>query len=158
PAERNYTAFAPVSGMLHFPNIANYAFTLGVLTAGIPRPGQPFEVRVLTAHPITRRPIPAVTVKAQGAMAVTDREGIAVLRVAQDSDSEGSIEVTGRIGDFTSTGESTPLRSSPDTVHGYTDKPIYQPGQTMHVRILAIGGNGGVKAGEDYEIRIVDKS
>ncbi len=158
PSERNYTAFAPISGMLNFSNIAEYAFTFGVLTAGIPRPGQPFEVRVLTAHPMTGQPVPGVTVKAENATAVTDQEGIAVLRVEREPDDDGSIDVAAQIGDFTCTGESTPLPNSKDVVRGYTDKPIYQPGQTMHVRILAVGGDGKVKAGEDYEIRIVDES
>ncbi len=158
PTERNYTAFAPISGMLNFPGIADYAFTFGVLTAGVPRPGQPFEVRVLTAHPMTGRPVPGVSVKAERATAITDQEGIAVLRVQREPDDDGSIDVAAQIGDFTSTGESTPLPNSRDTVRAYTDKPIYQPGQTMHVRILAMDASGKVKAGEEYEVRIVDES
>ncbi|MCC7157564.1 MAG: carboxypeptidase regulatory-like domain-containing protein [Bryobacterales bacterium] len=158
PAERNYTAFGPISGMLNFLEIADYAFTFGVLTAGIPRPGQPFEVRVLTAHPITGKPVPGVAVKAEGEAATTDHEGIAVLRIQREPDDDGPIDVAARIGDFASTGESTPLPNSQDTVRAYTDKPIYQPGQTMHVRILAVGASGKVKAGEEYEIRIVDES
>jgi hypothetical protein len=158
PTQRNYTAFAPIKGMLSFPEIADYAFTFGVLTAGIPRPNQPFEVRVLTAHPITGRPVPGVTVKTDNATAVTGQDGIAVLRVRRETDDEGSIDVTARIGDFTSTGESTMLQNYQDTIRGYTDKPIYQPGQTMHVRILAVAGSGKVKAGEEYEIGIVDGS
>jgi hypothetical protein len=158
PTDRNYTAFRPIEGMLSFPNIADYAFAFGVLTAGLPRAGQPFEVRVLTSHPLTGRPVPGVMVKAENATAVTDEDGVAVLRVEREPDDEGSIDVTAQIGDFTSTGESTPLRNYPDDVRGYTDKPIYQPGQTMHVRTLALSGSGNVKAGEEYEIRIVNES
>jgi hypothetical protein len=157
PDARNYTAFAPIEGVLSFPNIADYAFTFGVLTAGIPRTGQPFEVRVLAAHPITGWPVEGVTVKAEKATAVTGPDGVAVLRVVREADDDDSIDVTAQIGDVTVDGESTPLRNWPDAVHGYTDKPIYQPGQTMHVRILAVGGSGRVKAGAEYEIRIVDK-
>jgi hypothetical protein len=154
---RNYTAFAPTEGVLSFPNIADYAFTFGVLTAGIPRAGQPFEVRVLTEHPITGRPVEGVTVKAEKATAVTGPDGVAVLRVVRDADDDDSIDVTAQIGDVAIDGESTGLRNWPDAVHGYTDKPIYQPGQTMHVRILAVGGSGRVKAGAEYEIRVADK-
>src|SRR5579871_941298 len=158
PTQRNYTAFAPLTGILNFPNIADYAFTFGVLTSGFPRAGQPFDVRVLTVHPLTGRPMAGITVKAENATAVTDQQGMAVLRIQREADDDGSIDITARIGDFTNTGESTPLPNVPDSVRGYTDKPIYQPGQTMHVRILAIGGNGKVKADEEYEIRIVDDS
>ena len=158
PAAQNYTAFVPIQGVLSFPNIADYAFTLGVLTVGFPRPGQPFEVRVLTAHPITGRPVAGGTVRAEKATAVTGPDGIAVLGVARDADDDGSIEVTAQIGDVTIDGESTPLPNAEDAIHAYTDKPIYQPGQTMHVRILAVGGSGRVKAGAEYEIRIMDKS
>jgi len=97
---------------------------------------------VLTANPITGRPAPGVTVKAEDATAVTDQDGVAVLHVQREPDDDGSIEVTAQIGDFTSAGESTVLPTQPDAVHGYTDKPIYQPGQTMHVRILAVGATG----------------
>ncbi|HEY3739906.1 MAG TPA: MG2 domain-containing protein [Bryobacteraceae bacterium] len=158
PTQRNYTAFMPVLGMLNFPNIADYAFTFGVLTAGLPRPGQPFEMRVLANHPITGQPVAGVTVKSNNATAVTDREGIAVLHVEREADDDGSFDVAAQLGDFTHTGESALLANSPDFVRGYTDKPIYQPGQTMHVRILAVGGDGKVKAGEEGEIRIVDSS
>jgi hypothetical protein len=158
PSQRNYTALTPIKGRLSFPAIADYAFTFGVLTAGIPRPNQPFELRVLTAHPLTGRPVPGVTVEAEDATAVTGQDGIAVLRVEREADDEGSIDVTARIGDFNSTGGSVPLPNAEDTIRGYTDKPIYQPGQTMHVRILAVAGSGKVKAGQEYEIRIMDKS
>jgi len=107
---------------------------------------------------MTGQPVPGVSVKAEGATAITDQEGIAVLRVQREPDDDGSIDVAARIGDFTSTGESTPLPNSRDTVRAYTDKPIYQPGQTMHVRILAMDASGKVKAGEEYEVRIVDES
>ena len=158
PTDRNYTTFVPFSGMLNFPNIADYAFTFGILTAGMPRPGKPFEVRVLTVHPMTGQPVPGVMVKMEEDTAVTDREGIAVLRVQREPDVDGTLTVTAQKGDFTGIGDSTQLPNSLDVVRGYTDKPIYRPGQTMHVRILAVGGGGEVKAGEEYEIRIVDGS
>src|ERR1017187_4652929 len=158
PTERSYTAFAPIRGVLSLPEIADYAFTFGVLTAGIPRAGQPFEVHVLTAHPITGRPVPGVTVNAGNATAVTGQDGIAVLRVERKADDEGEIGVTARIGDFTTKGASTVLPNSPDAVHGYTDKPIYQPGQTTPVRILAVRGTGNAAGGEEYDIRIENES
>ncbi len=157
PGARNYTAFALFTGMLSFPRIADYAFTLGVLTAGMPRPNRPFEVRVLAANPVTGRPVQGVTVETEKSSAITDPDGVALLRVQREEDDD-TIDVTAKIGDFTATGSSTPMPNLQDTIHGYTDKPIYQPGQTMHVRILAVGGDGDAKADEDYEIRIVNDS
>jgi hypothetical protein len=43
-----------------------------------------------------------------------------------------------------------------DTVRIDTDKPIYQPGQTAHIRILAIGGDGRARAGAKFSIRVLD--
>lgn len=158
PPERNPRAFATVTGMLSFPNISDYAFTLGILTAGIPLAGQPVEARVLASHPITGRPVPGVLVRSGKAKATTDQEGIAILRIPREPEVDGPIAITGGIGDVDGTGKSTPLSSAPDNVRGYTDKPIYQPGQTMHLRILALGGDGKAKAGESYDVRISSKS
>ncbi|HYZ83696.1 MAG TPA: MG2 domain-containing protein, partial [Bryobacteraceae bacterium] len=158
PTSSNYTAFAPVSGRLSLPNIAKHAFALSVLTAGFPAPNQPFEVRVLAAHPLSGQPIPGVEVTSDQATAVTGEDGIALLHVTREPDDEGTIDVTGQIGDFKADAESTPLPNKKQQIRGYTDKPIYQPGQTMHLRILALDERGRAEEGREFELRIVDES
>jgi hypothetical protein len=158
PTSRNYTAFAPVSGRRSLPNIANYAFTLGVLTAGFPVPNQPFEVRVLAAHPLTGQPVPGVKVTLDQTTALTGVDGVALLRVTRGPDDEGTIEVAAELGDFKAEAESTPLPNKKEEIRGYTDKPVYQPGQTIHVRILALDASGHVNEGSEFDLRIVDES
>jgi MG2 domain/Macroglobulin domain MG3 len=158
PTSRNYTAFAPVTGRRSLPNIAGYAFTLGVLTAGFPVPNQPFEVRVLAAHPLTGQPVQGVKVTADESTALTGGDGVALLRVTRGPDDEDTIEVAAQLGDFKVQAESTPLPNKKEGIRGYTDKPIYQPGQTMHVRILALDASGHAKEGSEFDLRIVDES
>jgi hypothetical protein len=83
PTSRNYTAFPPISGRVSLPHIADYVFTLGVLTAGFPVPNQPFELRVLAAHPVTAQPVPGVKVASGEVTAFTGADGIALLRVTR---------------------------------------------------------------------------
>ena len=158
PSSRNYTAFAPVSGRLSLPNIAGYAFILGVLTAGSPVPNQPFELRVLAAHPITGQPVPGVTVTSGQAKALTDAVGVALLRVTREPDDEGTIGVSAQIGDFTAEAESVPLPNKLEEIRADTDKPIYQPGQTMHVRILCLGTGSHAEEGREFDLRIANES
>jgi hypothetical protein len=156
PGEQNYTAFTTTQGILNFVNIAGYAFSMGVVVAGLPREDQPYEIRVSTFHPATGRPVAGVKVRAEKATAVSDQNGIALLRVETDPDSDGEeLEIQASVGDFHQEAQTPPLQIDRGDIQIYTDKPLYQPGQTMHVRILARGA-GSVRAGLEHEIRILD--
>ena len=157
PGSGNYTAFLPIKGALSFPNIADYAFTLGVVAMELPRAGKPYELRVLTNHPVTKEPVAGVAVSSGKASAMSDRDGIVVLHVVGDAEEDGddvTFPVKARRGDFGQSGESTPLAFERGDLRIYTDKPLYQPGQTMHIRILALGGSGGAAASVEHEIGI----
>ena len=158
PSSRNYTAFRPFGGRLSFVHIADYAFAFGVVTAGTPRLGQSFEVRALAAHPITGKPVRGVTVTSDKVSAVTGEDGVALLNVIRDGDDDETIDITGRLGDFTAEGASTPLANRKEEITAYTDKPIYQPGQTMHVRLLVIDGGGHAAEGRELLLRIENES
>lgn len=158
PTSRNYNAFSPISGRLSLPNIADYAFTLGVVTEGLPVPNQAFEVRVLASHPLTGKPVAGVRVTSEKAVAFTDADGIALLRVTREPDDEGTIDFEGQMGDLKVLAESTQLPNKKEDIRGYTDKPIYQPGQTMHLRILALDATGHAEEGREFDLRIVDES
>jgi uncharacterized protein YfaS (alpha-2-macroglobulin family) len=60
-----------------------------------------------------------------------------------------------RLGDF-GRGENAPLALRTGDVRIYTDKPLHQPGQTMHVRILARSGDGSAR-GDAGHLRILDE-
>ncbi|MBL8212121.1 MAG: hypothetical protein JNK87_15500, partial [Bryobacterales bacterium] len=158
PGSRNFNAFPPVSGMLSLPNIAGHAFVLRVLTAGDPVPSEPFDVRVFAAHPVTGAPVAGVSVTADPATATTNKDGLALLRVTREPDDEGPIEVEAQLGDFQADAASTPLSNRKEQLLAYTDKPIYQPGQTMHVRLLALAQNGRAKEDAEIDLGIGDEA
>jgi hypothetical protein len=159
PGAKNYAAFLPQNGAVSLPNIADYAFTLGIISAGLPLPGKPYAVRIVTLHPITGQPVAGVEVASGEVKAVTGKDGSAVLyliRKQEEDEDEWSDHVTARIGDFEQIGETTELRFPPSDLRIYTDKPLYQPGQMVHVRFLARGSDGKVIAGREHEIHIIN--
>ncbi|MCX6624756.1 MAG: MG2 domain-containing protein, partial [Acidobacteria bacterium] len=156
PGEKNYTALAPQRGMLSFAHLAGYAFTLGVLTAGKPIEEKPYEIRTLTFHPVTGRPVAGVAVRLGQVQATSGADGVALLRI-EDPSAVAGFQISARIGDFR---QQTTIER-PDLAEGdlqiHTDKPLYQPGQTMHVRLLERAADGASRAEADRRIRILDE-
>jgi MG2 domain len=160
PGANNYTAFRPVIGILSLTQLADYAFTLSVLSAELPRPGKLYDIPVLTSHPLSGLPVGGVILTSEKSTAISDKNGFATLRVQPpDEDDSGfqRFEIDAHLGDFYQSGETTPLPLAHEDVRIYTDKPLYQPGQTMHVRIIALSGAGAVRAEAEHEIRIEDE-
>ena len=158
PATRNYTAFEIVSGILSLVHIDPYSFSLKVAGTMGARPGRPLELRVLASHPATHEPIAQVHVEAEGAASTTDKTGWAVLKVPLPKDYDGEdLTVSGRLGDFTQTAELSSLVLARGQIRIEVDKPLYQPGQTMHVRTLALDSGGLAYAAEKQEIRVLDE-
>ncbi len=158
PDSKNYAAFSPQEGVLSLPEIADNAFMLSVVTVDRARRGRLYPVHVLAAHPVTHRPMAGVAIRCKGYSAVTRADGTATLDIPVDNEFEesNSVTVEGKLGDFVQTRELS-LSVRPDTVKIYTDKPLYQPGQTMHVRILALSSAGPVQANLAHKIRVLDE-
>ncbi len=158
PGEKNYTAFPPLTGIISFAHIADYAFTMTVVTADRIQPGKLLDIHVMTLHPVSGRPVTGVQVASSGKSATSGPDGVALLRVqvAPDGD-ERSFDIEARLGDFVQTGETAELPVPKTEVRIYTDKPLYQPGQTLHVRILARGPDLQARAGAEYKLRILDR-
>jgi hypothetical protein len=161
PDTANLTAFEPVRGILGFPNIAEHAFILrAVGVGGQPRLGASYEFRVFASHPVTHRPIAGVSVNIDKTAALTDASGAAVLRIAPGKDDDwsegGTVTIEGTLGDLKAETQARRPAATVNTVRIDTDKPLYQPGQTAHIRILAIGGEGRARAGAQYAIRVLD--
>ena len=161
PDTANLTAFEPVRGILAFPNIAEHAFILrAVGIGGHPRLGAPYEFRVFASHPVTHQPISGVRVNIEKTAAVTDASGAAVLRIAPGEDDDWSesdtVWIEGALGDLKAKTAARRPAATATSVRIDSDKPLYQPGQTAHIRILAIGGNGRALAGAKYAIRVLE--
>ncbi len=159
PGEQNYNAFRPQQGILSLPDIAGYAFTLSVVTTDFPRRGRLYPIHVFAAHAITHKAVSGVEVRSGTVAAMTDRDGMAVLRIpiSEGPGGNNTVTVEGKLGDYMQSRDVSML-PKPDVVNIYTDKPLYQPGQTIHIRFLALSSAGPVEANVEHEIRILDEN
>lgn len=73
-----------------------------------------------------------------------------------ESEIDEEVIITGRLGDFFQSVEQAVTIHSRVSAHLQTDKPIYQPGQTMHIRAILINQNGRVAEKEKVTLRIIN--
>jgi hypothetical protein len=146
-------AAQPAAGIISLSEITPDLFELSVFTPDYAFEGQHFRVRVRAANPVPERPAKGVAIAGafslgdekktvvRAAAATTNGEGLATLdfelprgHVAGDA----TLEVSGRLGDFEQTAsDDIRVYHLADVLVG-TDKPLYQPGQTLHVRALFV--------------------
>ena len=158
PDYANLTAFEKRRGALSFPNIAGYSFTVRVVSLNAARLGEPYDLRVLTTHPTTGQPVSGVAIGWGTVKGRTDQNGLAVLRITLgDEESLSDHTIDAKLGDFEQSAEVGNVQMMPGDLTIQVDKPIYQPGQTMHVRILSFGRDGKAKAGVEHELKIENK-
>jgi MG2 domain-containing protein len=159
PGLHNLGAFPSFAGILSLVQIAPYSYSLEVLGAPEAHAGGELELHVLAAHPATHEPVSNVRIEAGGATATTGKEGRAVLRLKLPDGYDGDeIPLSARLGDFTQTNEVSRLSVVHGDIRIEMDKPLYQPGQTLHIRTLAIGPDGRARPGEEQKIRVLDGS
>ncbi|HMJ63308.1 MAG TPA: MG2 domain-containing protein, partial [Bryobacteraceae bacterium] len=157
PGMRNLGAFAPLAGILSLVRIAPYAFSLEILAPREARPGGHLELRILAANPATGEPVANVRVEAGRATATTGKEGLAVLTLSLPDDYAGDeIPLSAHLGDFTQMTEVSGLNVTRGDIRIQIDKPLYQPGQTLHIRTLALGPDGRARPAEKQKIRVLD--
>ena len=153
------TADAPdnataIEGVVSLSEIAPDLFELNVATPEYAFDGLRFRARVRASNPSSHRPAKGVRVegavtlvkdyedkKSVRAAGLTDAEGLATLDfdlprgVAAD---DARIVVKGRLGDFEQEAEDDVTFYHMAEILVGTDKPLYQPGQTLHVRALFV--------------------
>ena len=123
-------------------------------------------------QPITSRPVAGV--KVQATLDVSDTNSIAPLKASTTTDSRGyatvelkmpldpdtdmpSLSITGQKGGYTAKIDDEDIYTYHFTTFLLnTDKPLYQPGQTLHARVLAFGPDHRAVADEPLEFRIYD--
>ncbi|MBS1858605.1 MAG: carboxypeptidase regulatory-like domain-containing protein, partial [Acidobacteria bacterium] len=151
-------AFPPQEGMVSLWNIAAHAFRLSVTALGTARTGRPVEYRVLATHPLTGAPVPGVAIRAEDSSTKTDAHGVAVLReTPKPADWDGGdLEVKGRLGDLHQAIRFSRPPIDSGEIRVSTDKPLYQPGQTLHLRFLALASGGAARARGEYSVTIRD--
>lgn len=141
-----------LEGIVSVSEVMPDLFELRVVSAREALAGSRFTARVRTANPLTQRPVRGVAVEATLALdegdkkstlkahGVTDGEGIATLsfelpRTAADED-EIELKVSARRGSFVENASTYVDVEQRPRVLLTTDKPLYQPGQTVHMRAL----------------------
>jgi len=163
---------APVCGVLQMGRLIPDAFELRLSGAEMVGFGVKYPLRVRVDNPATGEPIAGVPVDfklevgddddnqpTMRKKVVTNRSGYAVVEFnlpKASSASDGKAIATATLGDF-SEEESIEIRF-PDTVQLTltTDKPLYQPGQTVHMRALAFGPDHRALANVAVKITLAD--
>jgi hypothetical protein len=128
-------------------------FALHISAPAFVQPGKRFFVRVHTNHPVLTRAVGGVAITALvrrsgeetalvSARGTTDAKGYAVLAMSlannlQDRDLE--IVVNAQRGTIKKTADKELKVGAPSRILVQTDKPLYQPGQVLHIRALVFG-------------------
>ena len=164
--------FAPISGTMSLSEITPDIFTLQVAAPRKAQEGSAFRLRVQAAHPLTFKAVPGVTLNAEikfegdadadnvlKQSARTDATGFATLDFQippSVEDDEGEISIEGRRGVLVATAESDFELDRDARVMVTTDKPIYQPGQTLHMRVLMFDTGRHALADQKATLKISD--
>jgi hypothetical protein len=171
---------APASAA-HFDSIANVVslseitpdiFAVNVASARKAHEGSTYRLRVKTAHPLTAKPVSGVSVEAQlkfdgydrddvvlKQSAHTDASGFATIdfQIPRDlEDNDGDLEVTAHRGVLSETANTEVELDRETQIMVTTDKPLYQPGQIVHTRILMFDSSRRAISGEKATVKISD--
>jgi hypothetical protein len=162
---------APLVGVLSVGEATPGIFELHVAAPELVRESGHYSIRVRAIHPVTGRPVVSVAVLASFDLdsddqrplvtktAFTDRRGFATLPFALPQTvetDEVNVKVTGKLASYSvEAGDSIHVVHY-STVSVSTDKPIYQPGQALHIRLMAFGTNKKAIQGQPVALKLVD--
>ncbi|HEX7295863.1 MAG TPA: MG2 domain-containing protein [Pyrinomonadaceae bacterium] len=167
------TNISQLEGFISLSEITPELFELRVAGPGGVREGTVYQALVHAVHPITNGPAKGVQIKASATLtdditeknlvltyaAITDGEGYATLKFQLPRTSaanEFQLKIEGTRGFLTSKIE----KEIDINLHGEmavsTDKPIYQPGQTLHARALLLGASKRALAYRNVTLKIKD--
>jgi hypothetical protein len=134
--------------------------------------GARYFTHIRTLHPITAKPVNDVNVsveftfdddakqKTLKASGVTDADGYALVALnipARLSADEGELKIVARHGGYVQeASHDIDLNDAAAQIMVTTDKPIYQPGQALHVRALVFNAANHAAANADATLKITD--
>lgn len=173
PERADARSFAPINGIVSLPHIADYVFELKVAHLDVPYSGTQWSAIAQAVHPLTRRPLLDIEWSAK---LTVSQKAIVPTRIRKYDEgfaeflfdvpivdgkygySPEDIEVSARRGDFS--------QAVAESVHVFnrlsariqSDKPIYQPGQVMHLRAIILNPRGQPASGAKilFEIKNPD--
>lgn len=141
------------TGIIAVSEITPKLFELHVADSPFATPGSAGTILVRAVHPGTLRPIAGVTVKASIDLdspdrkplltneATTDRNGLATLRFSLPEEintDEVAVSVTGTLDSLQAEASGMLPVNHSETIRISSDKPLYQPGQTAHMRMIVL--------------------
>ena len=171
PAGAERARFSPAEGVVSLSEITPDMFELHVATAGRVLEGSTLRAQVRATHPTSLKPMKGVSVEGEidfdddghepalKAKGVTDAEGYVALdfnlprRINGDSP---QMKITGRRGLFVREASDNVNLNNQANVFVSTDKPIYQPGQILHIRALLFDPSRHALADEAATLKISD--
>ena len=159
------------NGVISLSEITPDMFEVRVATSETARQGGQYRARVQAVHPLTYRPAAGVQISGEisfdsgdsvkpTASGTTDKEGYTILNFALPpritGTSTGAIHVVGtRDGVVAETEGEVRLDNLTRTLIT-SDKVLYQPGQTMHVRAVVLNSAKRALADQNITIKIAD--
>ena len=166
-------------GIISLSEITPDLFELRVSTAEYAREGRHYKARVFAGHPVTHKP--AANVRIDGDLTLqddgdrglklhnaktTDSDGYAMLEFEMPKrfpqfphtlqPAGGELKVVGKRGAFVVEAEGQALVDQFANTLITTDKPLYQPGQLMHLRALIFTPSRHALANQDILFKIDD--
>ncbi|HLM58372.1 MAG TPA: MG2 domain-containing protein, partial [Pyrinomonadaceae bacterium] len=163
----------PAAGVVSLSAAAPDLFELSVVTPRRARGGSTLRASARATNPVTRRPAAGVAVTAELEVEVGEDEEETTLKAAATTGADGlalldfelprgaaddvDLKVTARRGAFEQTAESYVSLEEEPRLLLTTDKPLYQPGQTMHMRALVLDAAGRAGAGEKVSFEVSDE-
>ncbi len=145
-------------------------FELHVAGPAFVREGGHYAARIRAMHPVTGHPVAGVAVQASLDLdtddkplltrnASTDRRGFATLEFTLPNNIDTDqidVTVTGKLGSFSAEADGTFRVNHFSNVSVSTDKPLYQPGQALHTRLIAFDTNKKAIAAQPVILKILD--
>ncbi len=164
--------FEKLTNVISLSQITPDIFALSVVAPPTAHEGAPYRLRVNAAHPLTKKPVAAVTIDAEMKFdgsdrpdivlkksAVTDANGFATLDFQIPpavEDEEGEIKINGRRGILNEMAETDIELDRQTQIMISTDKPLYQPGQTLHTRVLMFDSSRHALANQTATVSVAD--
>jgi hypothetical protein len=153
-------------GILALSEIASHVFELRASAPRMARPGRLYRVLVQAAHPTSGKPVSGVSVRGILALdppvevrALSDRNGTATLEFhLPDRAGAANAELTveGSMGDFRQDASLDVEFARGVQILVQSDKPLYQPGQTLHTRVVCFNAAGRAAANLPLRVRAMD--
>ncbi len=172
PSALQDASFGPVAGIFAMSGIAPDLFVLHLAYPFGAKLGGRYQVVVRAVQPVTSRPVAGV--KIQATFDVSDTDAISPLKASGTTDSRGyaavefyvpanadtdnpTLKVVGERDGYSAQVDDEEISTFHFTTFLLnTDKPLYQPGQTLHARVLTFGPDRRAVAGEPLEVRVYD--